>query len=435
MPTQSFDPRGVLRRDADLTGTAAALAARRSRTLAPTYRLFYDRPVEVASAEGAWITERDGTRLLDAYNNVPVIGHSHPGVRDAVAEQLGRINTHTRYLDEFVVDYGERLLAKLPEHLDRLVLACSGSEANDLALQLARGATGARGVIVTSYAYHGTTSAVLEISPSLLGATPPPEHVVAVRLPDSKLDAEAAAAEFRAEVAAAIDLLDECGFGVAAIVVDAGLTSDGIVAGDPHWLESGIRLVREAGGLHVADEVQAGFCRLGGWWGFEGFGGRPDIVTLGKPMGNGLPIAALVASERLLSTTDRRYFNTFAGTPATVAAAGVVLDELDRLDAPARTARLGEQLRAMLEDAAARCSVPARVRGAGLLAGLELLDGAPGTAGELAELLRAEGVLVGTTGPRSEALKIRPPLIIDESQLEVLERALDRALPALGRGE
>ena len=402
------------------------IVQRRGHSLASTYRLFYDEPVVVDHAEGVWITDSEGHRLLDAYNNVPVIGHSHPRVREAVAAELGRINTHTRYVDSAIINYADRLLDRFPKHLDAVVFTCSGSEANDLALQTARHYTGRQGVIVTSHAYHGTTAAIRAISPSLSGELTDP-HAETVTVNPADGDASAAAT-FAAEVRSAIDRLADRGIELAAILVDSSLTSDGIVSDPQGFLADGIRIATDSGALYLADEVQAGFCRLGCWWGFEQHNLAPNIVTLGKPMGNGLPVAGVVAEAEIFDAfgSRYRYFNTFAGTPAPIAAANVVLDELIDMDAAQRTQKLGVRLREGLHAAASAAGVDMAVRGSGLMVGLDLLPGtgSPDEAGQavkrIVNRLRQRGVLVSSTGVYGEVVKIRPPLVVNADDIDFL---------------
>lgn len=405
------------------------LLERRRRVLPESYRTFYDAPLDIESAAGVWITADGGRRYLDAYNNVPVIGHSNPLVREAVAAELARSNAHTRYLDARVVEYAEGLLAHFAAPLDRVVFTCSGSEANDLALQVARSGTGRHGVIVTANAYHGTTASIAEISPSL--RPDPPAFVERVALPTGP---DNRAAQFALEVERAVAALADRGHAPAAFIVDTALTSDGIL-GSTDWLARGAAVARAHDALIIADEVQAGFCRLGRWWGYELHRLEPDLVTLGKPMGNGLPIGGLVGRRDLLDEFGRtqRYFNTFAGTPATIAAANVVLHELERQDAAARVERLGERFRSALRDRLAPMVEPDRVSGAGLMTGIDLAASAPdGTAftARTVNLLRERGVLLSSTGADASTLKIRPPLVIGEDELDLLVTTIADALRA-----
>lgn len=426
--------------------TEQTVAQARRRVFGGTYRTFYSTPLVVDSAAGCVITDVEGRDFLDAYNNVPVLGHSCAAVRRAVDAQLARANVHTRYLDELVVDYAQRLVATFPDPIESVVFACSGSEANDLALRLAAHATGRDGVIVTAHAYHGTTSAVADISPSLVG-TGLGDHVEAVDLPafdDPQFDTVLAAA-----VCDAATRLAERGHDLGAFILDSALTSDGI--SQPRSLESTVAAVRELGGLYIADEVQSGFGRTGTAWGFERLGVVPDLVTLGKPMGNGLPISAVLGPHDVFESfgAEQRYFNTFAGTAVPIAAAEVVLTALEAGALTTRANEGGALMRELLLAAIADSSVAAQVRANGLMIGIDF--GTSGTAEAeaatvpaetatrrakaMVEFLYEEHILVSSTGPAGTVLKIRPPLIITDEQLRQLVRGFARALARLEDAE
>lgn len=426
--------------------TEQTVAQARNRVFGGTYRTFYSTPLVVDSAAGCVITDVEGRDFLDAYNNVPVLGHSCAAVRNAVDAQLARANVHTRYLDELVVDYAQRLVATFPDPIESVVFACSGSEANDLALRLAAHATGRDGVIVTAHAYHGTTSAVAAISPSLVGAELG-DHVESVALPawdDPQFDMVLAAA-----VRDAATRLAERGHDLGAFILDSAMTSDGI--SQPCSLESTVATVRELGGLYIADEVQSGFGRTGETWGFERLDVVPDLVTLGKPMGNGLPISAVLGPHDVFESfgAEQRYFNTFAGTAVPIAAAEVVLTALESGALTTRANEGGVLMRELLLAAIADCSVPAQVRANGLMIGIDF--GSNGTTGAeaatvpaetatrrakaMVELLYEEHILVSSTGPAGSVLKIRPPLIITDEQLRQLVRGFVRALARLEDAE
>ncbi|KQY06690.1 4-aminobutyrate aminotransferase [Mycobacterium sp. Root135] len=430
----AYDSTGAAELDPD----SRALNERRDAVLAPTYRLFYREPVALERGAGVWLYDTAGQRYLDAYNNVPVIGHSHPHVQRLVNDQLGVLNTHTRYLTESVVRYSERLLALFPPDLSKVVYTCTGSEAVDLALRTARYQTGAQGIICTSHAYHGVTTAAAEISPSLGPHNPIPPHVVLVDAPDFYREEPREAGEAFAErVRAAIATLSQRGVGVAAMIVDSVLSSDGVQCDPATFLHPAAELVRAAGGLWIADEVQSGFGRLGtGWWGFERHGLEPDLVVLGKPMGNGIPIAALVGREQVMATfgRDMRYFNTFGGNPVSIAAASAVLDviEEDRLIDNARDA--GAYLIAGLRELAQRHRALGDVRGTGLFVAVEIVDDderkTPDAeaAARIVNEMRQRRVLISASGRRHNVLKIRPPLPFTSAHADVLLAELDATL-------
>jgi len=392
----------------------AALAARRERVLGALLTpLTYEDPVHLVRGQGVWLFEPDGRALLDAYNNVPVVGHCHPRVTEAVARQTRRLNTHARYLYEPLVELGERLVASMPEGLglDTVMVLNSGSEANDLAWRIACGVTGRDGALVTCHAYHGVTTAVADLSPEEW----PPGHVPAhvARIPPGW---------DRDDLTAAL-----AGRSLAATFLDAGLTSDGIFPAGIDAARSLARVTRDAGGLFVADEVQVGHGRSGQHlWAFAALGLEPDFVTLGKPMGDGYPVAALVTRRELVQQLPYAsgLFSTFGGNPVAAVAALSVLDVIEDERLIARAGSVGELLRARI--AALGSPAIREVRGLGLLVGVELTD--ERVARAVVNALRRDGVLVGRTGPGGEVLKIRPPLVFGEEHVEPLVSALERAL-------
>jgi 4-aminobutyrate aminotransferase-like enzyme len=396
------------------------LARRRHRLLGPALTdLTYEHPVHVVRAEGVWLFDVNGHRLLDAYNNVPVVGHCHPRVTEAVARQTRRLNTHARYLYEPLIDLADRLAASMPPGLglDTVMLVNSGSEANELAWRLAATTTGKGGAIVTEHAYHGFTATVSDLSPEewprgYRAATT--EIVSPLRLED--------------DMARAIERLEETGRGLAATFLDCGLTSDGIHTPSRDDLAAAVDRTHAAGGLFVADEVQAGHGRSGEHlWTFASYPIAPDLVTLGKPMGNGYPVAAVIARKEIVDrfAAHARVFSTFGGNPVAACAGLAVLDviEDERLIENARL--VGSRLRRELEELRVDSSVM-EVRGRGLLIGVELSDAA--TAEHVVNAVRDDGILIGRTGRGGNVLKIRPPLVFRDEHAQMLVRALERAL-------
>jgi 4-aminobutyrate aminotransferase-like enzyme len=419
----------------DLPDHTRQLIERRQAVLGAPYRLFYRHPISVASATGATITDTDGREYLDAYNNVAVVGHNHPKVVEAVSKALATLNTHTRYLHPAIVDYSEVLLASLPDHLDRVVFTCTGSEANDLALRIARAVTGNRGVIVTDYAYHGVTEATADISPSLVGVDKLPDHVVVLSSP-------AHYGDWEQEIAGAIDTLNTRGHGVAALVLDTVFASDGLwPSGTSEAVDNGIakavKAVKASGGLVVADEVQAGFGRVGSdLWGFTARF-TPDMVTLGKPMGNGFPVAGVVARQQIFERFSEvgRYFNTFGGTQAAMAAAHATWNVLHDEGLPDHASAMETYLREAFESLASHPRVGA-VRGVGLYWSVDLVnsDGQPDEAFtlECVNRMREARVLIAASGPTNTSLKIRPPLAITTAQIGQMVEALTTSLRVAG---
>jgi len=423
--------------------TADLLRARRA-VLGPA-TLSYDPPVHLVRGEGVWLFDPEGRRYLDAYNNVPVAGHGHPAVTDAIATQVHLLNTNTRYLHEAIVELAERLLATMPGHFDRVLLVNSGSEANDIAWRIARFVTGGRGAVVTRCAYHGVTHATTDLSPEEWPAGFAPEHVALAPAPDGyrgehRRDEPGWEERYGADVATAAAELDTRGMRLAAMFVDSAFISDGILGPVPRYIRAAARAVHGAGGLFVADEVQAGFGRTGEHlWSFAPAGAGPDIVTLGKPMGNGFPVAAVVTRSDLADDFAERtgYFSTFGGNPVACAAGLAVLRVVQEGGLTANAAQVGAHLRGRLESLAERHRLVGDVRGWGLLAGIELVrdlqarEPAADAAKRAAGRLRERGILIGVTGPAGNVLKIRPPLVFERQHADLLAETLDEVLTEL----
>lgn len=409
----------------------SAILARRARLLAPTYRLFYEQPLQMVRAEGVWMYDEQGRAYLDAYNNVPVVGHCHPQVVEALARQARTLNTHTRYLVEQPLQLAEELLATMPQELGSVVFTCTGSEANDLAVRVSKAVTGGTGFIITDFAYHGATDVVAGMSPEDGGPLGPGVYTV-----PSPRGVDAAAG-FGEHVRQCVERMRADGVRLAALLADTIFSSDGVVADPRGFLADAVRHVRAAGGLFIADEVQPGFGRLGeAMWGFQRHGVVPDLVTMGKPMGNGHPVAAVAARPALFEefSKRRRYFNTYGGNSVSCAAALAVLQVIRGESLLENARRSGDYLRQGLRALAQRHPAIREVRGAGLFIGIELgpnpASGLNGTA-EAARVVNAmcrRGVLVGATGRSADVLKIRPPLTFELQHADLLLDALDRTL-------
>ena len=409
------------------------------------YRLFYDTPVHLVRGEGVWLFDGDGHKYLDMYNNVPHVGHCHPRVVEAICEQAKTLNTHTRYLHDNVVNLAERLTATFPDELDTAMFCCTGSEANELALRIARTTTGNNGIIVTSFAYHGNTRATYEISTDSVLAAELPEHVVTVPVPDRYRGphrGEDAADEYAACVHDAIDLLRSRDIEPAAFVIDTIVSSGGVVTPPPGYLSKAAAVVREAGGLFIADEVQPGFGRTGrNFWGFAADDFVPDMVTMGKPMGNGHPISAVVTGRELVDGfgAHGNYFNTFGGNPVSCAAGLAVLDVIDDENLQQNALDVGQHLVDGLWRLAESHACIGDVRGSGLFLALEIVTDresrkpANELAGRLVNDLRDHGVLTGTMGPDANILKLRPPLVLSKDDADTMLGILDASLGRLVR--
>ena len=412
-----FDPAGAK----GLAQAEQDLIARRARLLGPSYKLFYKHPVHFVRGEGVWLYDPSGEAYLDVYNNVPSVGHCHPRVVEAVTRQAATLNTHTRYLDESILSYSEALLATYPTELSNVMYACTGSEAIDLALRIARHCTGGTGVIVTDNAYHGLTQSAVEVSPSMGPDVPLGQHVITVPAPDAYRAAtgEDVGQTFAEHVERAIAFMRRRGIKPAALLLDGILSTDGILSHPAGFLKSAVEAMRRGGGVYIADEVQPGFARTGdAYWGFMRHEVVPDLVVMGKPMGNGMPISGVVAKPELTTRFGEkvRYFNTFGANSVSIAAAQAVLDVIRDEDLMRNSAEVGEYMRQRMREMANEHERIGDVRGAGLFIGLDFVKDRQSKApdGELGldvvNRLRDRRVLISASGKTGNVLKIRPPL-------------------------
>ncbi|WP_454746938.1 aspartate aminotransferase family protein [Ciceribacter selenitireducens] len=415
----------------------AERVAKRQAAFGASSVLFYEQPIEMVRARGAYMYDAGGRRYLDVYNNVPSVGHCHPRVVEAVARQVGELNIHTRYLNRVVEAYTEKLLSRFPRSLSNVVLTCTGSESNDLAMRIARIATGAEGFIVTEAAYHGNTALVTEISPSSLRKRKPAPFVAIIPAPAAR-DGMSVEASFAASVEQAIAELNSRGIGLAALIIDTIFSSDGIYADPAGFLKRATDAVHRAGGLLIADEVQPGFGRTGGGlWGFERHGVTPDIVTMGKPMGNGFPMGGVVTRPEFLKRfcEETGYFNTFGGNPVAAAAGHAVLQVIEDEGLIERSATVGGYFMRSLEALQGNHSEIGDVRGAGLFIGLDFTDPATGEpdtalATHAINQLKHNGILIGAAGKYGATLKIRPPLCFSKEDADLFTGTLDTILKA-----
>ncbi len=358
-----------------------SLRQRRAEALAPSYQLFYDEPVELVRGDGVWVFDVAGRRYLDCYNNVPSVGHAHPRVVAALAEQAARINTHTRYLHGNVVELAERLGRMLPGELGVCYFVCTGTEANDLAVQIARTVTGHHGAIVTESSYHGNSELVRLLSTDTYPAAERPDWLGVVEPPNTYRgpyrDEGDAGHRYAGLVADAVEGLDARGHGVATTLIDTSWDSNGVLTAPPGYVTETADVVRRHGGLVIADEVQAGYCRLGQhFWGHTQYDLVPDIVTIGKPMGAGHPVAAVVTTPAIAAefATRRNYFNTFGGNPVSAAVALAVLDVIEDERLLDNSAETGSALGTALSDLASRHAIIGNIQGGGLFWGLDLVQ-------------------------------------------------------------
>ncbi|MHB8054623.1 MAG: aminotransferase class III-fold pyridoxal phosphate-dependent enzyme [Candidatus Aminicenantales bacterium] len=425
--------------------TPEAILARRKEHLGPSLSVAYRRPLKIVRGFMQHLYDHAGRMYLDAVNNVPHVGHGHPRVVAAVQGQAAVLNTNTRYLHDTLARYIERLTATLPAPLQVCYLVNSGSEANDLALRLARHYTGRRDMVVLSGAYHGHLTSLIEISPYKFGAkggSGRPPHTQVAEMPDvfrgiyRKGDPDAGR-KYADAVGACLERIEAEGRRPAGFIAESLLSCGGQIVLPDGYLKEAYRRVRAAGGVCLADEVQVGFGRVGShFWGFETQGVVPDIVTMGKPIGNGFPLAAVVTTRPIADAfaTGPEYFNTYGGNPVSLAAGQAVLDVLRDERLQDNALRVGSVLKAGLKGLQLDHVLIGDVRGLGLFLGIELVSDpekrtpASGPAAYIAERMREEGVLLSTDGPDRNVLKIKPPLCFSTVDAELLVETLGRIL-------
>jgi 4-aminobutyrate aminotransferase-like enzyme len=419
--------------------TNKELLTRRERALGKGAPLFYREPLNIVRGEGVYLFDDTGNRYVDMYNNVPCVGHANQHVVEAMVKQASTLNVHSRYLHESIIKYAERLSAHHHESLTTAVFTCTGTEANEVAIMMARFVTSGRGIICTDAAYHGNSEEVRKLTHTPVGgkgeirSIPFPQTYRPIRegVTESEL-----VALYLAEVGRVIEEFAVDGIPFAGMLVCSILANEGLPTIPEGFMPRAADLVRQAGGLFIADEVQAGLCRSGRWWGYEVTGFVPDIVSMGKPLGNGFPLAGVIAREELVNQfrTGTRYFNTFAYSPLQAEVGMAVLDVLESENLCEKAANVGGYLRKQLASFTKRYNAIADVRGHGLFVGLEWVsDRAAKTpdrkgAAEAANRLKDKGFLVGNAGALGNVLKIRPPLIFTRQHADLFLGALGEVL-------
>jgi 4-aminobutyrate aminotransferase-like enzyme len=418
-----------------------ALLERRERLLGPGNPLFYDEPVHLVRGEGVWLYDADNRRYLDCYNNVPCVGHCHPKVVEALCNQAGTLNTHTRYLDEHILDYAEQLLGKFDDSLDRLMLACTGSEANDLALRIARFNTGGEGFICTNATYHGNTAAVYQLCSIFEPFEGYGENVRMVAWPDSYraldgLTGEALGDAYAQQVKEAIQSFEDNGVKFAGMMICPIFANEGLPDIPPGYLDKAIGYVHKADGVYVADEVQSGFGRTGAWWGHAASGITPDLLTLGKPMGAGHPISGVVGRGDLIDNFRRSemYFNTYGGNAVSCAVGLAVLDVIENEGLVDNAATVGNYVLQGFKELQTRHEIIGDVRGRGLFFGMDLVkdrgtkEPDAAAAKRITNEMRNRGILMSKIGEHDNVLKLRPPLCFSTENADLLISTLDDVL-------
>jgi 4-aminobutyrate aminotransferase-like enzyme len=422
--------------------TTGSLLERRFRVLGRNSPLFYEKPLQLVRGEGVWVYDADGKRYLDAYNNVPHVGHCHPRVVEALCKQARRLNSHTRYLDETVVNYAERLLSTFHPTLERVFFTCTGSESNELAMRIARECTGHQGIISTAYAYHGNTAAVAQISSVFTPASKRGPFVRNVPVIDPYRERngrsdEQLADAYVQDLQRAIDDFAQSGVKLAAVLFCTALSSEGLPEVPRTYFPKVAKAVRAAGGLVIADEVQAGFGRFGShMWGHDLHEMVPDIVTMGKPMGNGHPLAGVVTTADLMDrfTSENMYFNTFGGNEVSSAVGLAVLDVLKDERLLENAQRVGSHVLAGMRALQKKHPIIGDVRGNGMFFAVEMVtdrqtrEPAGARTKAVVNAMRERGVLISRIGLGDNILKIRPPMVFSIENADLLLTTLDSVL-------
>ena len=416
------------------------LLRRRERSLGAGAELFYRHPIQLVRGQGAYVFDETGRRYIDFYNNVPAVGHGNSYIADAISNQQRTLNVNSRYLHEGVVAYAERLASLHCPRIESFVFSCSGTEANEVAIQMARLATGRRGILCTDAAYHGNSDLVGRLTN--VGRTQPESpDVHAFPFPDlyrpiaDGLGEQALEDAYLAKVQDAIDRFEASGVGLAAMLICSLFANEGLPNLPNNFMARAAEKVRAAGGLVIADEVQAGFGRAGRWWGYEVTGFQPDIVTLGKPMGNGVPLSATGASrnliERFRSRTD--YFNTYASSPLQAAAGMAVLDVIERDGLVEHSRQVGAMLMEGLKRVATNDQHLGHVRGRGLFIVVDVVTDRksrtpdPQRAAALADRLKDLGFLTAAAGAYKNLVKVRPPLVLSREDAVLFLQGFETA--------
>ena len=431
----------------DPTLSSDEILERRRRFLSNALSIAYDTPLHIVRGQGAYLFDVEGREYLDCVNNVAHVGHCHPRVVEAACRQMAELNTNTRYLHRTIVEYAERLTATLPDPLRVCFFANSGSEANELALRLARAHTGRREVIAIQGAYHGNTSSLVDISPykfSGPGGKGKPGHVEVVPTPDPfrglfRGTGHEGGQAYAGEVRSVVQRMATGGRPPGAFFAEPLLSTPGYIVPPPGYLAGAFQAVREAGGLCVADEVQIGFGRVGThFWGFETQDAVPDILTMGKPMGNGHPLGAVVTTPEIARSfeTGMEWFSTFGGNPVSCAVGLAVLDVIQEEGLQQQALEVGGHLKEGLENLVAEHGSIGDVRGMGLFMGVELVEDREGKqpasalADRVVNFAKERGVLLGTDGPDHNVIKIKPPMVFSRADADRLVEILGTSLSA-----
>lgn len=419
------------------------LIDRRKSTLGPTYQNFFDQPLHVVRGAGTALWDNAGRQYLDCYNNVVSVGHCHPHVVEALCKQAATLNTHTRYLHEGIIGLGEMLVARLPANIDTCVFTCTGSEANDLATQIACHVTGHQGMVVTEASYHGVTGLSRLLSTDSYPAADRPDWLAVIEPPNLyrgpyRRDDPDAGQKYLQNARDQLDQLERRGHKPAAVMIDVIWDSNGPLTPPGDYVRGLCEEVRKRGGLVIADEVQSGYCRNGDdWWNCNNYGFEPDILTCGKPMGAGHPLSLMATTRAIADNYSQvyHYFNTFGGNPVSAAVGKAVIEVIENEGLLQNASDNGAYLEAGLRELATRHALIGDVQGRGLFWGLDMVSD-PETREPLTRqqmrhlgtLIVEQGVITGTSGRFGQILKLRPPLVFSRTDVDTAVAAIDAAL-------
>jgi len=391
--------------------------------------LFYKEPINLESGEGVWLYDKSGKKYLDVYNNVPVAGHCHPRIVASLTDQASKLNVHSRYVSDVVVDYSEKLISLHSDNLSKLQMACSGTEAVEVAIKMARIYTGGQGIICSNATYHGNSHETFRMTigpfePEFRRVTYPESY----RPIKEGLLEEDLCALYIKEVEKQIEGFNQDGIKFAGLIFCSIFANEGLPDFPKDYLSKVSKLVRDSGGVVILDEVQAGFGRTGTWWGYELSNVRPDIAVMGKPMGSGLPVSGVVTTEEISDSFHKKafYFNTTAATPLQAAVGGTVIDIIQDEGLIENAEKIGGYLKAELLKIKDDFDYLGDIRGPGLFIGLDIVDNKEDKnpdrekAIKIVEILKSRGVLISNAGQYRNVLKLRPPLVFDSSHADFL---------------
>ena len=420
--------------------TSEKLLEKRRRAMGGS-PLFYKEPVHLVRGEGVWLYDDTGKRYMDCYNNVPCVGHCHPHVVEAMHRQASTLNTHSRYMSDLVIEYASRLMDLHAEPLQVLQMCCSGTEAVEVALKMARAATGGQGIICSDATYHGNSAETFRMTVGPFEPdfrrVPFPDHYrpIAEGLSESEL-----CERYLEEIRGAIAGFAEDGVSLAGLLFCSIFANEGLPEVPVGFLKQASDLVRSAGGVVIFDEVQAGFCRPGRWWGYEHMGAVPDIVVMGKPMGAGYPMSGTGARREIADAfhSSSFYFNTTASTPLAAAVGGAVLDVIEQEDLLGRVQTVGAYLKAALSEFVATSDKVGDVRGPGLFVGVDWVCDSESRkpdsegAADFVERMKEKGFLISNAGKYRNVLKVRPPLVFEKGQADQFAAAFGETVEEVG---